>query len=177
MAAWDDYRTIGYVRNLVYDVGSLSYVDMTQPGSGGGPSADVTVLNFPATQPVSIAATVGVSGPLTDAQLRATDVPVSGTFWQAVQPVSGPLTDAQLRATAVPVSGTVTAAAANPYAQVFDESADPVLYVCEAPAGSATASAVWRIKRVDVSTGITTWADGNTNFDNVADNRAALSYS
>jgi hypothetical protein len=32
--------------------------------------------------------------------------PVSGTFWQATQPVSGPLTDAQLRAVAVPVSGT-----------------------------------------------------------------------
>lgn len=43
-------------------------------------------------------ATVPVSGPLTDAQLRATAVPVSG-----------PLTDAQLRATPVPVSGTVTA--------------------------------------------------------------------
>lgn len=34
--------------------------------------------------------------------------PVSGTFWQATQPVSGPLTDAQLRATAVPVSGPLT---------------------------------------------------------------------
>lgn len=34
--------------------------------------------------------------------------PVSGTFWQATQPVSGPLTDAQLRASPVPVSGTVT---------------------------------------------------------------------
>lgn len=49
---------------------------------------------------VSIAGTVPVSGPLTDAQLRATAVPVSGTvgisgsvsvtgtFWQATQPVS-----------------------------------------------------------------------------------------
>ena len=57
-------------------------------------------------------------GGLTDAQLRATPVPVSGTFYQATQPisgsvsitgtaaVSGPLTDTQLRATAVPVSGT-----------------------------------------------------------------------
>ena len=36
-------------------------------------------------------------------------VPVTGTFWQATQPVTGPLTDTQLRATAVPVSGTVTA--------------------------------------------------------------------
>lgn len=33
--------------------------------------------------------------------------PVSGTFWQGTQPVSGPLTDAQLRATAVPVSGSL----------------------------------------------------------------------
>lgn len=38
-----------------------------------------------------------VSGPLTDAQLRAADVPVSG-----------PLTDTQLRASAVPVSGPLT---------------------------------------------------------------------
>ena len=34
-------------------------------------------------------------------------VAVTGTFWQATQPVSGPLTDVQLRATPVPVSGTV----------------------------------------------------------------------
>jgi hypothetical protein len=47
-----------------------------------------------------------VSGPLTNAELRAAAVPVSGTFWQATQPVSGPLTDAELRAAAVPVSGT-----------------------------------------------------------------------
>lgn len=51
---------------------------------------------------------------LTDTQLRASSVPVSGTFWQATQPVSGtfwqatqpvsgPLTDAQLRAAVVPV--------------------------------------------------------------------------
>lgn len=33
-------------------------------------------------------------------------VAVTGTFWQATQPVSGPLTDAQLRASTVPVSGT-----------------------------------------------------------------------
>ncbi len=56
--------------------------------------------------------TVAVTGPLTDAQLRAVAVPVSGTVT-----ASGPLTDTQLRATAVPVSGTVavtgSATAAN----------------------------------------------------------------
>jgi hypothetical protein len=36
--------------------------------------------------------TVAVSGPLTDAQLRAAAVPVSGTFFQATQPVSGTVT-------------------------------------------------------------------------------------
>jgi hypothetical protein len=40
----------------------------------------VAVSNFPSSQ--------AVTGPLTDAQLRATAVPVSGTFWQATQPVS-----------------------------------------------------------------------------------------
>ncbi len=59
----------------------------------------VSVDNFPATQPVS--GTVTVSNPgLTDTELRATPVPVSG-----------PLTDAQLRASPVPVSeGGVTSA-------------------------------------------------------------------
>jgi hypothetical protein len=47
---------------------------------------------FQATQPVSIA-----SMPTT---------PVTGTFWQATQPVSGPLTDTQLRASDVPVADT-----------------------------------------------------------------------
>jgi hypothetical protein len=45
---------------------------------------------------------------LTDTQLRATGVPVSGTFWPATQPVSGPLTDTQLRAIVVSVSGMIT---------------------------------------------------------------------
>lgn len=61
----------------------------------------VGVNNFPATQPISAVSlpTHGVTGPLTDAELRATPVPVSGTVT-----ASGPLTDAQLRALAVPVS-------------------------------------------------------------------------
>jgi hypothetical protein len=35
---------------------------------------------------------LAVTGPLTDTQLRATAVPVSGTFYQATQPVSGTVT-------------------------------------------------------------------------------------
>jgi hypothetical protein len=64
-----------------------TFYQATQPISGS-----VSVSNFPATQPVSIAASVAVTG----------------TFWQATQPVSGPLTDTQLRATPVPISGSVS---------------------------------------------------------------------
>ena len=62
---------------------------------------------FQATQPVSIASSVAVTGPVTDAQLRATALPVTGTFFQVTQPVSFAwtgLTDTQLRASPVSVS-------------------------------------------------------------------------
>jgi hypothetical protein len=55
-----------------------------------------------------------VTGPLTDAQLRASSVPVSGPFLTDTQlratpvPVSGPATNAELRATPLPVSGPLT---------------------------------------------------------------------
>ena len=55
--------------------------------------------------PVEVTGTVTANGPLTDAQLRAGAVAVTG-----------PLTDTQLRAAAVPVSGTVTA---NPAARTL----------------------------------------------------------
>jgi len=54
--------------------------------------------------PVAVQGTVPVSGPLTDIQLRATPVPVSGTVSVGTVPVTGPLTDTQLRASAVPIS-------------------------------------------------------------------------
>lgn len=92
-------------------VGALPVSD-----AGGSLTVDgtVAVSNFPATQPVSIAAAVAVTGPATDAQLRATPLPISGTVTVS-NPTAAGLTDAQLRATPVPVSGTVTVA--NPTAQ------------------------------------------------------------
>lgn len=71
------------------------------------PSQQLAISAAGAAKVDGSAVTQPVSGPLTDAELRATAVPVSG-----------PLTDAQLRATAVPVSGTVTAnQGGSPWAQ------------------------------------------------------------
>ena len=57
--------------------------------------------------PVSgtVTANTGLSQPLTDTQLRATAVPVSGTFWPATQPVSGSVSVSNFPSTQ-PVSGT-----------------------------------------------------------------------
>lgn len=51
------------------------------------------------------------------------------------------------------------------------------MYVGEAAISSSTANPVWRIKRINTTSGvIVEWADGNYNFDNVWDNRASLTY-
>ena len=102
---------------------SGTFWQTTQPVSG---TVAVTGA-YQATQPVSLATapTTPVTGPLTNTELRATPVPISGTVTitdgagpvtvdgtvsiSGTVPVSGPLTDAALRATPVPVSGTVTA--------------------------------------------------------------------
>jgi hypothetical protein len=124
--------------NFVWNAATLVWEPMTQPGGGGGGGGgavtqggpfSVSVLNFPALQPVEQGGAFDVSvnnfpvGFLA-AQSGAWAVAVNnfpssqavtGTFWQATQPVSftwAGLTDAQLRAAAVPVTGSFTADAA-----------------------------------------------------------------
>lgn len=63
------------------------------PGSDTGQSAiPVRVIS-------QLGAGGGTGGGLTDTQLRASPVPVSGTFWQATQPVSGSLSISNFPAT------------------------------------------------------------------------------
>jgi hypothetical protein len=50
-------------------------------------------------------------------------------------------------------------------------------YICEALPGTLSSAAGWRIQKITDATGTTVWADGNAKFDNVADNRASLTYS
>lgn len=103
MADLNNYPKTNVVvgKQYVYDVNTLSWVRMTQPIIDG----DTVNVSFPSSIAVTgpltdaelRAAAVDVAGPLTDAELRAADVkvtldgetvPVTGTFWQATQPVS-----------------------------------------------------------------------------------------
>jgi hypothetical protein len=60
----------------------------------------------------------------------------------------------------------------------IDTAPNPIIYIGEAPAGVPTSAALWRIQRLDVTAGIIIlWADGNPNYDNIWDNRAALTYT
>ena len=55
-----------------------------------------------------------------------------------------------------------------------------VTYVGKATIATATSAASWQIFKMDETTAntlIITWADGNSNYDNVWNNRASLSYS
>lgn len=65
------------------------------------------------------------------------------------------------------------------FALEYDDAGSGVSYVGYAHPGTSTADAFWRIKKItqtgaDVSI---TWADGDSLFDNVWDNRASLTYA
>lgn len=154
--------------NAVIDGGSITVANFpaTQAVSlATAPTTPVTGTFFQATQPVSgsvtvlnqTAATSAVavrcvnaagsafeacggtsSGGLTNTELRATAVPISGSITATVASttitgsvaVTGPLTDTQLRFSAVPISGAVTGA--------FFQATQPVSGTLTCNAGTGT---------------------------------------
>ena len=58
--------------------------------------------------------------------------------------------------------------------------AGTLTYLAIASPGTAQASALWQARLIDTTvsgTTVITWADGNAEFDNVATNLSALTYS
>ena len=59
----------------------------------------------------------------------------------------------------------------------LDQVTATLAYVGEATFAAPTSSALWRIRKLDTTTGVDIkWADGNSNYDNVWDDRASLTY-
>jgi hypothetical protein len=79
----------------------VTFIEGMASSGGGGATGGLTNTELRAA-PVPVSGSVTATGPATDVQLRATPLPVSGTV------LTGGLTDAQLRASVVPVSGPLT---------------------------------------------------------------------
>lgn len=61
---------------------------------------------------------------------------------------------------------------------LLDQASATLAYIGEASPASSTSAAVWRIRKLDTTSGVQLlYADGNTQFDNVWDNRASLTYT
>lgn len=122
----------GYLRKI-RDLlsGTLNVNVVSGGGGGGGPTDGLTDVELRATP-------VPVTGPATDAQLRATPIPVSH---------SG-LTDDQLRATRVPV---------DPGAGPFPVSASAL----PLPTGAATEATLASLASTSGSPGDAAWVSGN----------------
>lgn len=64
----------------------------------------------------------------------------------------------------------------NEMAQKITISGD-ILYIAQAVAGTQESDALWQVKKIDMTSDIiTTWADGNTNYDNIATDLSSLTY-
>ena len=68
--------------------------------------------------------------------------------------------------------------------RVDEEDGGDTLYIGDALPGTVTSSATWSIKKIVFtedgggnSDAVTTWADGNSNRDNIWDNRLSLTYT
>jgi len=101
-----DATSLAALENISVTFPATQNVNVTNAG------LSVSVSNLPATQPVSLVSVPShaVTGPLTDTQLRAAVVPISGTV-TANTGLTQPLTDTQLRASSVPISNTSTTGA------------------------------------------------------------------
>lgn len=77
-------------------------------------------------------------------------------------------------------SGTTYTAGSAPIytVRLDDTSTAGITYVGKAVVSSSEASAVWQIQKIDETGAVMTikFADGNTNFDNVWNNRTSLTY-
>jgi hypothetical protein len=121
--------------NYVWDTGGLTWVAMTQPGAGGGGA--VTIANGADVAEGATTDAEAAGDGSVIAILKRLRTLLSGTL-----AVSGPLTDAQLRASAVPISAaslplpTGAATAANQtngtqLVQLLDSSARDLEFLME----------------------------------------------
>lgn len=108
-----------------------------------------TVTNTVVTSLASttITGSVAVTGPLTDAQLRAATVPISGTV------ITGGLTDTQIRASALPVS--IATMPTTPVTGAFFPATQPVSLATNTPVIAAGTAIIGKVGIDQTTPGVT----------------------
>jgi len=146
----DDFQP---VRIVVGDEGALRFLrDMPMPFfSGGGGSSDG----------------------LTDAELRASPVPVTGDL---TVDTTGLATEDKQDAIISAIENI--GGAGNFTTRIATDSINNnFTYIGSAEIGASPSGAVWQIKRLDATSGlIKLWADSNDSYDNVWNDREILTY-
>lgn len=145
--------------------------------ANAGTNLNTSALNLEATQSAMSAKLPATLGQKTMANALA----VSLASDQSSIPVA-----ATLAAETTKVIGTINISAAqsviaNPsdYKSIIDEASGTVTYVGRAVGGTATSAASWQVSKYTLTGAVLaqTTADGDFLFNNIWDNRAALSYS
>lgn len=88
------------------------------------------------------------------------------------------LTNTEVTVGELTVSGVAISNWPSPSIIKVDSASSSITYIGEAVPGSLDNSSVWRIKRIDTTSGVVIlFADGDTNYNNRWDQRTAKSYS
>ena len=116
------------------------------------------------------------TGGLTNGELR--QLPVDTYLLNPTLPAGASTVAAQNAQTALlaEIDGTLDRGGPQ-FNKILDQVNANLLYICEAVPGSSPAAAVWRVKRVSTSGTVTSISyAGAGYFDQIANNRASLSY-
>lgn len=156
------------VDNYVWDGSAWVRQDENIDGAvldGSDPTTKATVKS------VNTQITSADNGLVTNAVLHGKTTGGGGGFVDVKVNPSGALT------TDATISGNVSTESAVYYKRLDDTTTASMIYIGEATPGTLTSAASWRIKRLDLTSGlIIQWA-GSGAFTQVWDNRAALSYN
>ena len=163
---WD-----GSVKNKIYNTSTLEWEAAT---GGGGNGAEVEVTNFPANPATSTLQSTGntkLDSLLAELQLKADLAETQPVSVASLPLPSGAATSAKQDLLLAEIQVVRTC--------IVDQASATILYVGIADVGSSAAASVWQIKKLTTAGDILTmtFADGNSNYDNIWNNRASLTYS
>ena len=184
---YDSYK----MRQLVDELNRwVETVESGESGAGGGSPVtgvhnDLSGLGAPNAHPISSISSLQslLDAKANQAALDALEVTVDGNSFNIaaldirVTDNEAELVDHETRITILESETVATLAQ-----RVDDTTSSTIFYFGEALPGQLNSNATWRIQRITFITPgeddvEIEWADGNSNFDNVWNNRLALVYS